>query len=574
MGEIYNEVRGRHAVKILERMHSFYEASVLCNFELVVGNDRIPVHKLILITNSDYFKSKLTDITSEIILEDCQEILSKTVKMAIEFFYLGEIDMDLHQVPKVIEFAKVIQADKLEKYCLDYLEKITNTENFLFIEKYAKQNGYLQLLDQTKTYVTNNYLEIIQKEQFLNMSRDRLGELLQSDYLKVTTEEQAFQGLKIWIQMDIESRKIHLNTLLKYIRLPLLSVQFLLQEVKPLCYSSSSSELMWDILEWYQNPKTRSCLSLLNSTPRMSAKQTILIVGGNSIEISGEVETYDNSVERWSTFYNLNNKNRWFQAVILDSKLITIGGNVDGVSTNKVYCLDLASKQTTELKEMLQARELFKATVVNGQVFVFGGRDVDNDVDDDFYDNFNDDIDAHILKSTERYDPASNSWISLAPMLSNRYNHEIAAIANEIYIIGGQLDGANYVNTMEVYNINQNKWTVAPPMKEKRGNFAAVTLGDHIYAIGGYNGTSSYPNSVERFDVKSQTWTYVEKYPQSKCDQKAVAFNDKIICVGGNSSSLFEYDPSTDKWTSRGSISQCRTYFNILLAPMDLLKIE
>ncbi|XP_077302162.1 kelch-like protein 28 [Arctopsyche grandis] len=560
MGEIYNEVRGRHAVKILERMHSFYEASVLCNFELVVGNDRFPMHKLILITNSDYFKSKLNDTTSEIILEDCQEILSETVKMAIEFFYLGEIDMDLHQVPKVIEFAKVIQADILEKYCLDYLEKITNTENFLFIEEYAKQNGYLQLYDQTKIYVTNNYLEIIQKKEFLNVSSDTLCELLQSDYLNVTTEEQAFQGLKIWIEMDIESRMIHLNTLLKYIRLPLLSVQFLLKELKPFCIQCSlSSELMWDILEWYQNPKTRSCLATLNSTPRMSAKQTILIVGGNCIETSGEIETCNDSVERWSTFYNLNNKNCWFQAVILDSKLITIGGNVDGVSTNKVYCFDLATKQTTELKEMLQERELFKAAVVNGQVFVFGGR----------YDD-----DAHILKSTERYDPASNSWISLAPMLSKRCNHEIAAIANEIYIIGGQPGGANYVKTMEVYNINQNKWTVAPPMKRKRGNFAAVTLGDHIYAIGGYDGSSPYLNLVERFDVKSQTWTYVEKYPHLILGHKAVAFNDKIFCVGGNSLSSFEYDPSTDKWTPRGSISKNRSNFNMLLAPMDLLKIE
>ncbi|XP_077295330.1 kelch-like protein 12 [Arctopsyche grandis] len=557
MCEIYNEVRGRHAVAILERMHSFYEESVLCNFELVVGNNRFPMHKLILITNSDYFKSKLNDTTSEIILEECQEILSETVKMAIEFFYLGEIDMDLHQVPKVIEFAKLIQADKLEKYCLDYFEKITNSENSLFIEDYAKQNGYLRLLEQTKTYVTNNYLEIIQKEQFINMSSDRLGELLQSDYLKVTTEEQAFQGLKIWIEMDIESRMIHLNTLLKYIRLPLLSVQFLLKELKPLCYSSLSSELMWDILEWYHNPKTRSCLATLNSTPRMSAIQTILIVGGNFNETSGEIETYNNSVERWSTFYNLNNKMNWFQAVLLDSKLLTIGGNIGGASTNKVYCLDIATKQTTELKEMLHARELFKATVVNGQVFVFGGRF---------------DVDADVLNSSERYDPTSNSWTLLAPMLTKRTNHEIAAIANEIYIIGGRQNSENRLNTMEVYNINQNIWTVAPPMSEKRSSFAVVALGDHIYAIGGHNGKSTI-NSVERFDVKSQTWTYVKEYPESSHGQKAVALNDKIICVGGSYSSVFEYDPSTDKWTPRDHISKSRCNFNILLAPMDLLKI-
>ncbi|XP_077296110.1 kelch-like protein 28 [Arctopsyche grandis] len=471
--------------------------------------------------------------------------------------------MELRQVPKVIEFAKVIQAEKLEKYCLDYLEKITNSENFLFIEEYAKQNGYLRLLDQTKTYVNKNYLEIIQKEEFLDITSEWLGELLQSGDLKVTTEEEAFQGLKIWVQMDFESRKNHLNTLLKYIRLPLLSVQFLLKEVKPFCYKSLSSELVWDILECHHDCKIRSYSATLNSIPRMSTIKTILIVGGDFFDSSGKIETCNTNVDTWSTFYHLNNQNRWFQAVILDTKLLTIGGNIGCESTNKVFCLDLATKKRTELKEMKQARELFKATVVNGQVFVFGGR----------YD-----VDAHILKSTERYDPASNSWTTLAPMLNKRYNHEIAATANEIYIIGGRQDSENCLNTMDVYNINQNKWTVAPPMREKRTSFAAVTLGDHIYAIGGNNG-KSHLNSVERFDIISRTWREVEKYPQTSNEPKAIAINDKIICIGTQScsvSSVFEYNSSTGKWTPYNCISNSnsRSNFNLLLAPMDLLKTE
>ncbi|XP_077296562.1 kelch-like protein 12 [Arctopsyche grandis] len=562
MSELYHdEVRSRHAINILEMMHSFYEESLLCNCELVVGNDRFLVHKLILVTNSDYFESRINNITSEIILEDCQDILSETVKKAIDFFYLGDVDLELHQVRNLLKFAKMIQARELEKYCLNHLEKIIDNNNFLFITEIANEHGSMRLLEHTKKYVLYNYLELIQNEEFLNISSCQLGELLMSDDLKVTSEEKAFEGLKIWIQSDFESRKEHLNTLLKYIRLPLLSEQFLLKEIKPLCYDSLDCiQTLSDIIEWYKNPKIRSCrVPTLNSTPRMSTKQTIIIVGGNSTDISGEIETCNTSVDTWSTFYNLkNNKNRCFQAVTMDGNLLIIGGNIRNRSTNKVSCLDLATKQTTELEEMQQARELFKATVVDSQVFVFGGRCND---------------DAHILKSAEMYDPALKSWTSLAPMINKRYNHEIATTANEIYIIGGRLDSENCLNTMEVYNINKDRWTEAPPMAVKRCSFAAVTLGDHIYAIGGFNGTS-FLNSVEKFDIKSQTWTEVEQYPQPLQGHKGIAFDDKIICVGGfGSLSVFAYDPKTDRWTPCGSISKWRHHFNILLAPMDLLKI-
>lgn len=71
-------------------------------------------------------------------------------------------------------------------------------------------------------------LQIIQRKEFLDMSCESLGELLQSDDLYIAREEQAFEGLKIWVQSDYNYRKNKLDTLLKYIRLPLLPVQVFL----------------------------------------------------------------------------------------------------------------------------------------------------------------------------------------------------------------------------------------------------------------------------------------------------------------------------------------------------------
>ncbi|XP_077295642.1 kelch-like protein 28 [Arctopsyche grandis] len=565
MSKFNVDVPEQRAKIILGRMFDIYEQNLLCNIDLVVGNDRFPVHKLILVTNSEFFKSRINDTTSEIILEDSDDILAESVKKTIKFFYFGKIDLQLHLTENIIKFSKIIGARELEEYCLAYLEKIRDSNNFIFIAEFAKQYGYLQLFERTKVYIKTIYTEIIQEDEFLNMNCELLGELLQSDDLNVAREEQTFQGLKIWVQKNYESRKKHLDTLLKYIRLPLLPVQFILDEVKPLCYDSlTCCQMLLDTIEYHHNPEKRLRFPSLNAKPR-KCQQTVLIVGGQNDKFSGKIEIYDADDGKWSTYRDLNIETAQFEAVVLNNKLITMGGVFGGKTTNKVSCFNLVTKETTELKAMQQERRDFAATVIDDQVFVIGGEN-------------NKKIS---ITSVERYDLVTNTWTNMAHMLRGRCNHAIAVVGKEIYAIGGYDDSGDdfdgesfggYLNTMEIYDTQQDKWTAAPPMKEYRCCFTVVAIENHIYAIGGYSDESTL-KSVERFDIKSQTWTSVASLPEPNCWQKAIAFDDKFICVGGfKSNSTVEYDPGTDKWTDRGSISEQRTRFNLLLAPMHIMK--
>ncbi|XP_077295672.1 kelch-like protein 1 isoform X1 [Arctopsyche grandis] len=339
MSKFNGKVPEQRAKIILSRMFDIYEQSLLCNIDLVVGNNRFQVHKLILVTNSDFFLSRINDTTSEIILEDSDEILAESVKKTIKFLYFGEIDLQLHLAVNIIKFSKMIQVCELEEYCLAYLEKIRDNKNYIFIEDFAKHHGYLQLLERTKVYIAKNYLKIIQEDEFLDMSCERLGELLHSDDLKIAREEQAFQGLKIWVQKNYESRKKHLDTLLKYIRLPLLPVQFILNEVKPLCYDSlSCCQMLLDTFEYHHNPEKIPRFTLLNSKPRKCCQQTVLIVGGDDDTTSGKIEIYDANNDKCYTYHDLNNKTTEFEAVVLNNKLITMGGITDGKTTGQSSC--------------------------------------------------------------------------------------------------------------------------------------------------------------------------------------------------------------------------------------------
>ena len=44
------------------------------------------------------------------------------------------------------------------------------------------------------------------------------------------------------------------------------------------------------------------------------------------------------------------------------------------------------------------------------------------------------------LSSVERYDPATNAWEAVAPMVVERFAHAMAALDGKLYAVGGQND--------------------------------------------------------------------------------------------------------------------------------------
>ena len=54
-----------------------------------------------------------------------------------------------------------------------------------------------------------------------------LKELIQNDFLKVSSEERVFEAVVNWLRYDYEERQRYVPELLKYIRFPLMKLNFL-----------------------------------------------------------------------------------------------------------------------------------------------------------------------------------------------------------------------------------------------------------------------------------------------------------------------------------------------------------
>lgn len=72
----------------------------MCDLNVITANKSIPVHKLVLASNSEYFKKIFTSdlISSDIKEIHVDEIEPNILEILIDFMYLSRINIDEHNV--------------------------------------------------------------------------------------------------------------------------------------------------------------------------------------------------------------------------------------------------------------------------------------------------------------------------------------------------------------------------------------------------------------------------------------------------------------------------------------------
>jgi N-acetylneuraminic acid mutarotase len=107
-----------------------------------------------------------------------------------------------------------------------------------------------------------------------------------------------------------------------------------------------------------------------------------------------------------------------------------------------------------------------------------------------------------------RYDPSRNEWNRLAGLSESREHTAATVLEGKLYVLGGRWSGAGELTSVEIYDPATDTWTDGVPLQTARGGFSAVTVDGRIYALGGevLTGDNQALNSVEIFDPKRGEW--------------------------------------------------------------------
>jgi N-acetylneuraminic acid mutarotase len=217
-------------------------------------------------------------------------------------------------------------------------------------------------------------------------------------------------------------------------------------------------------------------------TPVMNAPAIalsgVIYVPGGTMEngmASSIFEALDVTSGKWDTSLSpLPRPLTGHAAATLGDRIYVFGGRTpDGLNTES-YAFDLSDDRWIVLPPMPTPRSQLAAAALSNRIYVIGGTDGQRE-----------------FTTCEVFTPASTAsaggaWSSCAPMKIPRGSLGLAQVGQSLYAIGGGLN--NYVGFNERYDPAANTWTtIATPSQRTNDwrNVAIASLPTEFYAIGG-----------------------------------------------------------------------------------------
>lgn len=367
--------------------------------------------------------------------------------------------------------------------------------------------------------------------------------LLSNDKLKLRNEAEVFEVIEAWVEAWPDRRRSFLPEMATVVRRSGIPQKMLRLGGKPLAEWKLSDEkgrtntkMALMIGGWEDHPmQDMTILDYVNQKwHRLSLTMPYVAAYHGTVWLDGELYVLGGGDNSSATYYNhmfkMTRDLRWLQlasmrerrcfisnsCVELDGRLYVMGGHngarQTGTRLRTVERYDPPTDTWLLAPSMRHGRSDSAAVAIKGKIFVCGG--------------FNG---REILASVEWFDPTSQIWTEMQqPMPSPRSG--MVAVSNgdsNLMILGG-LHGTERFPTVWKTNVEEpdGRWVDQPPMRVARTNFAATFIGDdELLVAGGYfNTTLPY---VEFFD--GTEWKYGPRLAKGRSGLCCVAVPPHLV---------------------------------------------
>jgi len=145
--------------------------------------------------------------------------------------------------------------------------------------------------------------------------------------------------------------------------------------------------------------------------------------------------------------------------------------------------------------------------------------------------------------TVEEYDPATNTWRQRSAMPTPRNHATAGVVNGKIYVIGGRVGGAfitagsSNIDIVEEYDPATDAWSnVRARMPSARSAMASGVHGGRIYVTGGegQNAQMMYTfRALEAYDPASNRWTILPSLPVSRAGLAGAVVGNRLHMVSG-----------------------------------------
>lgn len=237
-----------------------------------------PVLRDLLLANPDQRELDLPLPNKEHSFEVLQQVL--------RFMYTGCVDITVERALPLLEMATTLKVESLQNKVGEFLFACEEKKDIGKLLDIAAKYQCKHLERRCATYLAERFDDCLKNDYLLNLPISTWKELLQRDEIKVSYEEDVFRAVIRYAQHQPDKQEV-LKQLLPFVRFPLLSNRFLVEEVEfhpdlkdlPLAH-----DLIHEAYR-YKLHKTDKDMDTLRAKPRKGGTKWSTTQKGEYIEI-------------------------------------------------------------------------------------------------------------------------------------------------------------------------------------------------------------------------------------------------------------------------------------------------
>ncbi|TKS73750.1 Gigaxonin Kelch-like protein 16 [Collichthys lucidus] len=473
----------QHSQKLLRVLRVFWQEQSFHDALLVVDGEELPVQKNILAAASPYIRTKLNynppkEDGSTYRIE-LQGVSMSIMKQILDYIFSGE-----------------------------FLESCITAENCIGIRLFSLHYCLYHVHYVATEFLQTHFSDVAVSEEFRELPPDRLCEVLSMEKLNVGNEKRVLEAVVRWFAHDPEDRRVGPCSL----------------QVE--CEDKRGTHEGSDVRCVAAGPGPQLPERAGRRTSRFHCMLCGIISSSNNM-VSHQAmgEPLMREVIREHCQKVLGEGTLQGEALLAAfkprgySECIVVAGGEDRKSrkpTAVTRCMcplyDTNRQAWIELQPMSVARLGHGMVAAEGFLFVMGGTDEHNTV----------------LDSGEKYDPESNTWSPIPPMLQVGC---YAAMNKRIYAMGGGSYGKLF-DSVECFDPKTQHWTGLCPLKERRFGSVACGVGQELYVFGGVR-SQEQENAEQRQMLTCKSEFYHDEM------RRWMLLDDQNLCIQTSSSFVY-----------------------------------
>ncbi|KAM3914599.1 kelch repeat and BTB domain-containing protein 8 [Leptodactylus fuscus] len=537
-----------HACTILQQLKAMYDEGQLTDIVVEVDHGiHFACHRNVLAAISPYFRSMFTSGLTECTRKEVRlvGIDADSMQLVLNYAYTSRIQLTEANVQALFTASTIFQIPSLQDQCTQFMISRLEPQNCIGVFIFADHYGHMELKDRTQEYIRKKFVYVTKEQEFLQLGKDQLISILDSDDLDVEKEEHVYESIVRWFEHDQADRKQHLREIFaKCIRMPLMEAKFL-EKIPPM-FAQAMPE--------YHIQKGKISANCCNRRLGMTASEMIICFEAAS-KHSGKKQTVPCVDSFTGKIYKLCKPPGDLREVGIlvtpENELYIAGGYkpsnndvcIDHRAESDFWLYDHSNNRWQAKAPMLRARIGCRLVYCCGKIYAIGGRVYEGDG-------------RNPLRSVECYDARDNCWTGVSLMPVALEFHVAVEHKNSIYILQGDV--------FLCFDPAVDNWCYLTPMNIPRVQGMAAVYKDSIYYIGGIRNNHRVL-TVEAYDIEENLWTIKKDLP---CEPSTNPYVQLLVLKGKlhlfvratqvsveefvfrtiRKNSLYQYDDMADSW--------------------------